>query len=353
METIQLENLINPEETLNREKETLFAIYQEDYHLQDNQELEKRWNNTIFILEGNPKDKYIFWKNRMSQLPPTKRNRIYLEWIDYEIIRKRSIQKAQNKFLKYLIETGKIYQNENKKEIWNLDWEAYQIRNSSEARKHKYQIECIKLGMDSITNWEELDEIIRTKKTIEQEAQREIIKKSIWGKRIQRKAKGISIQQLEEILFDQSTNATTCVVETEGGLKTICFIPWERQIEKVSLDRVFFHELRHVIETKNKRTGLTDFQNPKYDRMNEVRTEKNAIRDEKRILILFGRQPKKIQCLYELFFNTIENLEEYQEYLNIQAFRGKIDESFLEDLDWMERRIKKAEKEYRKKREAQ
>ena len=118
-----------------------------------------------------------------------------------------------------------------------------------------------------------------------------------------------------------------------------------KNMPHASIDRMVLHELRHVVETGDNRIGLDNLSNPRYRLLNEIRTQKNAVRDERRCPILFGRIDNDIQSYYDLFVRKLEELDVYQELFNEIAMTGD-EKSYREILENINNRLQEIEKEW-------
>ena len=153
---------------------------------------------------------------------------------------------------------------------------------------------------------------------------------------MQLKYRELSKEQLAEILFQTSFPAITCVLESKKKeLKTVCHIPLIRYIKTPSLDRMVLHELRHAEETEGSRSGLSIFPNKKLDLLNEVRTEKHAIKDEQKLPLIFAREKDIPQSVYDLLIPTLEEYGDIEDSLDAMAFTGDFDRNsfYLKDMN--------------------
>lgn len=325
---IKYENIVNSDKVLENLKPQLLSFYEESYGSEFKEELEKRWNETIFILEGTPEDT----KKLLSSIKDKKRKfQLLLEYIDYMRVKKRLESRMKDLFHKYYDEKIESIIGVSKEDLWNLD--LYAIEDEDEERIRTYQIQCMNLGISPLANELKLSLALYRKEELYLEMQDELIRSTRWGRRIQEKIGFIPVEQLSEIIFEEELAASTTVVSNFfGECTTICFIPLARLMNAPSLDRIVLHELRHVVETKGKRSGLTNFEYPELDPINEIRTEKNAIKDESRLPIIFARTSNKKQSVYELVIPTIEELDIYEDYWNKVAMTGKIEDSEYEGL---------------------
>ena len=102
-----------------------------------------------------------------------------------------------------------------------------------------------------------------------------------------------------------------------------------------SLDRMFLHENRHIIEAGIDHVGINTHLGNKYQMLNEIRTEKHAIEDSEyfknKVLWSNEEMPEHSYNGYEELFPYTHNFyEDNKDILDDIAINGKIDE--LEEL---------------------
>lgn len=307
-------HLFHPEEVLEAIKENLFHLYMKDYGKDKKKTIESRWDNTVFILDSNPVETRDFVLRNRQQISKSEFIKSEVEYLDY--VRKEKIlrEEIKKEFYAYLEQKYQIYSRE----------EQDALLNQKEGKEY---------------SWNVIRDIEYYRSYLEASLEEALIENTRWGKRLQNKYKDITIEQLREILFDHTFHASTNVLKDKNQkIRTICFIPLIKLWDTPSLDRIVLHELRHVVETEDKRSGLEEFENPEFSMLNEIRTENNAKRDEARLPILFHRKTKGIQSIYELILSKIEELESFEEVLNIAAFTGKID-SIREEIIPLSKRV--------------
>ena len=321
--TTVYERILHPEETLDEIKEELFSLYEQDYGKYSRKTMEQRWNNTFFIFDATPIElRELLLSNKIKNKKSVLRMEI--EYVDYRRVQKRVEESAKEEFKEYLTDRFHIFKQEDMDDLWN--------GKTKDPRWNDYMQESI----------------LNKKKELDFKSKKELVRRTIWGKRIKKKCKTLTDEQLAEILFNSTLTASTNVLLDKNiTYKTVCFIPLAKHINVPSLDRIVLHELRHVVETENNRSGLCFFEDFKYDRLNEVRTEKNAQRDEARLPIIFGRRKTGPQSLYEVYLNRLQGLDIYEELLNVVAFIGNID-SAREEIDSLNERIQEESKKIQK-----
>ena len=325
------ENLLNPREAIESVKEQLFHLYQQDYGKRMRGIIEERWNNTIFIFESTPKDNYQFVQEHKDKIQDKKFiKRTKAEYKDY--IKKDQLTDSiiRNEYKKYVEMRFHIFSEEQIDELWN--------KESKELDKEKYGCTVIESCM--VTK----RDLIKSKK-------KALMATTIWGKRMQKQYPTIDLEILVALLLDRFFPSATCkILDKDNQIVTVCFIPLISYRYLSSLDRMVLHELRHVVETDGVRIGLTIFPNKEFYMLNEIRTENNAIKDENRMPLIFGRNSNKLQSFYEELLERFSEIEPYEDLLNIVSFTGKINEerSLIESLD---QKLKEVEQNLKKQKQ--
>ena len=346
--TINIENIIKPYKAFNENKQNLISNLVIDYDTKLKDKISERINNAVFIFDSKPMDTKKFVADNLNKI---KDNRIILrseiEYRDY-IREEKKIQKQMEKlFANYIKEYVYIDSITNLEKLYNLDFEAYSFENNAllarqdtnerikkdiEKRRNEFKINCIEIPCELSFDPETIEKIIRHKRSIEIFKKVELINNTRWGKRIKRQIKNnfnfnITSLQLAYILFEKECASTDIIKDENGNNKTICYIPLIENINSSSLDRILFHELRHVSEMTDTTSGISTFYKRKYDTLNEIRTEKNAIIDENRLnKTIFSSNKRYTNSLYERLFKYTDNFFEDNKYiLDEIALRGDIE----------------------------
>jgi len=303
---IVYDNILNPKKALKSIKESLFKLYQEDYGEEAFDEIQKRWDTTVFIMETTPEETYYFVMDNKKQIKnQSLMVRAHLEYVDFRE-QKRKIEKTlQEELRDYIQGRYNIYSDQFIQDLWS----GKKDKNDASIKKE------IEFKTSKI-----IRELYDARNIF-------LINNTLWGRRLLRKYKTLKPEQLAEIIFQEVFPAITCVVENkQKTTQTICFVPLIRHIKLPSLDRMFLHEARHVIETDGIRSGFVVFPDMTYNGINEVRTERNAIRDEKRTKTLFARQLAMRQSVYEEYIPKFNEFDGSMEYMNWVAFYGNLEE---------------------------
>ena len=351
---INYNNLLNPYNTIEELKNRIKYLYLDSYGDTHKDLIEKRLDNTIFIFESDPKITKKFISENMDKI---KDNRLLIkteiEYLDY-IKEEKKIEKNINQvfanYIKSIIYTDSYTDIEK---VFNIDFDSYNIENNILLdktdtpdyikekiikRRNEYKIQCLEAGIQPITDIETIEKISRYKNSLELYKKIELIKNTIWGKKIKKRILNnsnfnISELDLANILYDKENSATTCVVKDDNDYKTICYIPLYKNIYKSSLDKILLHELRHVIETNENGSGISRYLKNKYNLLNEIRTEINAKDDfnKTRENIIFSKNEEELPSIYEVLIpNTNDFFEENKKVLNILAITNNVEK--LEEL---------------------
>ena len=81
-------------------------------------------------------------------------------------------------------------------------------------------------------------------------------------------------------MYDTKCCASVCQIpSSDGKFVRICYFPIMKNYGVGSVDKIFFHENRHVAESGINISGFSPACNGDYMLINELRTQENAIRD--------------------------------------------------------------------------
>ena len=348
-----LENIIKPYKVFEENKQRLIQNIELDYDKNDKRLVGERINNAIYILDSNPIDTKEYISNNANSI---KDNRLLLrteiEYLDYIIEEKRINKNVSNLFANYIKEYALIDSLTDNELLFNLDFEAFSLENNALLdkvdvnqsikediinRRKEFKIKCFEAGTEITINFDNIEKIIRHKKALELYKKIELIKSTRWGRRIKKQIKkmynyNIPNINLAHILLDNSVSANTSIIKDENNeLKTVCYVPLISNINNSSLDRILMHELRHVSEINEKSVGISTFFKKKYDTLNEIRTEKNAIYDLSRMNKTLYSTKNNNNSLYERLFRYTNNFFDDNKFiLDKLSINGDIDK--LEEL---------------------
>ena len=347
-EEINYYNINNPHKALERIINNLVSIYISDYGNEYEEIIKEKINNTIFIFDSNPIETKNFIGKNLDKIKDNRKLlKTEIEYLDYIKEKKKIEKEIKTVFLNYIKKYTYIDINIDKDKVYNLDFDSYSLENNIKLerdntqleekekilkRRKEYKLDYLEISMRPLTDWQQIEKIIKYKNSLELYKKIELIKRTKWGHRIKREIlrnnkTELSDLQLANILFDDDNNATTSIIiDNDNNKKTICYMPLIHNVEKSSLDKILLHELRHVIETNDESIGISRISNQQYDTLNEIRTDKNALKDKLRLNNQTIFSDKKSNSLYEaLFAYTGDFFEEHKNVLDYIAISGKIE----------------------------
>lgn len=343
------DHLLHPQETLEEIKDQLFDIYREDYHQEDNSVLNERWNNTIFIFDVHPTTLRDYIKNRAEEKIPLKEYlKVAAEELDFKRQRRRLLKETKLEFADGLKKFFKVPECVSPEVLWSLDYEAFEFGAQKMDRQRNFLMECMRHEIHDLKDSLEIEDILKRKRILERKMDRRMIEETKWGRRLLEEHPELTSENLSDILFDKYAHSSTSVVRCKDGeTRTVCYVPLIRYYYLPSLDRMVFHELRHVVETTPKKSGLEVFGDCKYKTLNEIRTEQNAKKDEEKLPVIFKRNKQAIQSDYEILLPVMTSIEDQVELMNLVAFHedpSQIEETFGYKLNELLQRIHDDEK---------
>ena len=293
-------------------------------------------DNTIYLFEANPLENMKFLEeNGEDVFPNIKKIRTYLKEYKNFIKIKNALE---NKYFEdyYLILSNAFsyYSKLGIEDFINIDLDSYSSTNlmllkdeyTSDSikkdilkRQQEYMRVCRVYGIEPITNSVFIDSIISKRAELIRKKNALLISKTRWGRRIKSivnhntKFK-VSDDDIAEIIFNGENCAMTSTFTNKNGDIRLCYVPLARIYKLKGLDRVFFHENRHVVECSSTNSGIDTYDDDKYSMLNEIRTEKNAIRDSDflKSIPLFSNCafPSKCDCTYSTAFPYTMNFFE-------------------------------------------
>ena len=349
-----IDNILYPEEALDDYKRKLLEVYIEDYGEEYKDVIKERMDNTLYLFDSNPKDTLRFILNNDSI-----RDLDYVEQAENSYFNyKKALKKINKKLnrdyygkLAYYFNINPIFIRED---IMNLDYSSYNLSNMSKLaddnidekikeeiikRQEDYIDACHKAKVEPLIDTVRINSLERIKDLNEVKRMRYLVKHTIWGSEMVRKFKSydreITLEEMVEILLQKEVGAANFKLDDNYKARTsIVYYPIMKNAHLKCLDRMFFHENRHVIEAGKDNVGINLHHGNKYQLINEIRTEKHAIEDaqelKKSILWSNDELPSYAYNGYEkLFPYTYSFFEDNKEILDDVAMYGDVD--FLED----------------------
>ena len=352
--SIEIESIIHANLALLDYREKLYSLYVESYGEEYSSIIRDRMKNTLYLFDSNPIDTMNFLIN--NSITDSKVFSFYeREYFDY-VYWKNKIDKKYQKRYYQLLSRYFHYRTSDWESLLSLEYSSYNFENiailhqldsSEEAknsilkRQRKYLEDCKALGITPITDSVSIHMIEENKRAFDQKKNIELLQRTKWGKRMIeriRKYYKLSIPEIHSILNCNSVAATNHIYHDNISL-SILYFPIIKNIPNGCLDRIFFHENRHVIESSVNHCGLHYYSFKNLSLMNELHTEDNAIHDSLRCYNdpLWSRDSLTNGCtnVYERLLGCTDDFfEENRDFFNQCAICGDyhlLEEKFTGD----------------------
>lgn len=345
----EVECFLYPDEVLKEKKELLIERYLEDYGEEYQSMIENRMNHTLYLFDSNPIITMNMMRDFEGEIDSKEFNRIYLEYLDYKKIFDHIHKRINKKYSRMLSSYFSVSSFFTREDLLSLDIESYSlkilsfIRKSEEGsrkrdelihRQEEYLKKCKEIGVTPLTNPISIQFLLDEKKRLEEYEYIFILKNTKWGKRIVRKIKSyypkIRISEIVKIMRDDAVALTSYLLDTNGSAKArVLYYPLLQDFSIQSLDRIFYHENRHVIESNRVSSGLHLHVGDTYQYLNEVRTEENALLDLDYFNDDFMWSSEPLMDGYhntyhELYYYVKDFFDENRDILNDLAIRGDL-----------------------------
>lgn len=337
---VKYENILNPEEAWNEFKRYLIELYAEDYGEEYKELITKRIDSTYYLFDSNPIDTYNFYKNNKISYGFKRMCRIEREYHNYLAVKDRIDKRLTARYKDILC--GFYNTVSLPDDFLTVDYEAFSFdsmrklysattsednKNSILRRQKKYLDFCMLYGVRPITDIDTIDKMIKVKNELEYEEFKFLLDESIWGKRLKkdifdRTGVHVDTKLLGSVMYDTKCCASVCQIpSSDGKFVRICYFPIMKNYGVGSVDKIFFHENRHVAESGLNISGFSPACNGDYMLINELRTQENAIRDayEFRRVPLFsnyGDSPNFVNIYERLFEYSGPFIKNYLGLLN-------------------------------------
>lgn len=343
--SVNVTSIINPDLVMPIIKNLLLAHYIEEYPAEYKSIIAQRLDDVVFIFDSNPKDNLLFISSNIGNINDLDFiRRTNLEFKNYESIENKINKKLESMLRTYITNHFERSISGNGK-VLDLDFESYSAgsidilnsdddskRNELLSRQHKYKVDSYFLGIEPITKYEQIDDIICYKRALLKYKNQQLVSKTKWGKRIKQELREKycftpNDEDLVELLFDDDSATTAILKDNSGESRCVVHIPLVRNSKFGNLDRILYHELRHVIESTDHSSGLYDFKSNRYNSINEVRTEMHALEDEQYLMdfLFFGRGYDNVSLYESLIPLHKEFFDNNKELFDMVAIDGKID----------------------------
>lgn len=349
------DNILNPNEALREYLKNLMPLYIDDYGKKNLGMINSRIKKTIYIFDSLPTVEldYLLKHESIAGIYKEKTERIFREAEDFLNKEKLITEKFDLKFYNILASYFGI-ENRYIDELFMLDIDSYsqenqivlgieevdeEVKEEIRKRQEKYRHDCCKLNVKCLTDARIIEKIFEARANYDYLINLYLVKHTKWAKRLKRRIEvesgmSISFECLTELLFSSSTAFCSIVDVCKGEQLRICYFPIIENTTVGNLDGLFFHENRHAIEMGDGYSGLNDFSNKRYCTINEIRTEKNAIRDKRALSnnVLFSNEgyTEGSWNVYEAIFpysggffdKYLDELNRLAVENNIKAFEG-------------------------------
>lgn len=337
---VKYENILNPEEAWNEFKRYLIELYAEDYGEEYKELIKKRIDSTYYLFDSNPIDTYNFYKNNKISYGFKRMCRIEREYHNYLAVKDRIDKRLTARYKDilssfyntvslpddFLIVDYESFSFENMRKLHSATT-SEDNKNSILRRQKKYLDFCMLYGVRPITDIDTIDKMTKVKKELEYEEFKFLLDESIWGKRLKkdifdRTGVHVDTKLLGSVMYDTKCCASVCQIpSSDGKFVRICYFPIMKNYGVGSVDKIFFHENRHVAESGLNISGFSPACNGDYMLINELRTQENAIRDayEFRRVPLFsnyGDSPNFVNIYERLFEYSGPFIKNYLGLLN-------------------------------------
>ena len=350
-----IDNILNPEESFKSYQDILIDKYLEDYGEEFEKIIRSRIDRTLYLFDSNPIDTLKFLLDNEDKIHD---NNYFAEveknYYNYQKLKRRITQKLEKDYYGRLSHFFNISSYPIREDILKLDYQSYNLENTALLkndsvnddiknkiirRQNKYLEACKEAHVEPLTNPVYINILEKDKEIIEKQKMKYLLSHSTWGKRIIRKFrehdKRIDIDDIVNIMLQKEVGAANFRLDNNFKATTsIVYYPIMKNTRLKSLDRMFFHENRHVVEAGRDSVGLNTHLGNKYQLINEIRTEKHAIEDanelKKKVLWSNDQMPENSYNAYEqLFPYTFTFYEDNRSLLDDIAISGDI--GFLED----------------------
>jgi len=356
-----IEGIIYPRQMIREVIKKVLPLYAKDYGMEYVNMILNRLYETIYIFDSNPIDTWDFVSKHEKEIEDKILvYRAEQEYKNYKNVENK-IDSSNERILFRVLK--KFFEEKPNKNypLMDIDFNSYSIssieklKNGTEDEKNKirerqaiYKQQCRLAGISSITIPDLATELDNVQQFLKEKKKYYLIKNTKWASRIKKEINdiyhfNISDEALKDSLFDNSLASTT-IEDDKNNFRTIMMFPLMSNYGKTNLDHVLFHELRHVVETGNRSCGFYKLKNGKYQMINEIHTEKNALLDLERLseYTFFGKSRRNNKSYYERFFPYLENIfEDYKMSFDIFSFINRPDllerlfgERFLNQLEY-------------------
>ncbi len=359
-----IKNILNCEEVLENNLPLLEKMYIEDYGKKYKYLIHKRLQDTIYIINSLPDVEYAFIK-KYAQNSEILNNEYFIKYCeDYIKLKDEMIDKCNNAIFELICN----YLNINKKDYYKylkdiitLPFSSYSsfskmqgidninitVSNDIKKIQNDYLTKCSNIGIPSLTNPKKIDDLLKKIDIIKNRYNNKLLLKSNFMDNMQYSIYSmINTTVRKEELYQFLTYPAACASFLNGDTPIrIVRIPLiEIQNKNLNIDSLLLHEVRHAVEADLLNIGLDSKAKNNcyaYTMLNELRTEKHAKEDLKRIDTIFGRT-NKFSYYYGYTFIIDEFIDKYRHFIDDCSINNNINilETFfkkeqLQELEYL------------------
>ena len=360
--SVKLDAILRPDEAFLDYIPNLFSLYSHDYGLEQITKMADRIYDTMYLFDSDPISTYEFCaKLKRFDIPEY----VEEEYFDYIKVARKNHKHIYSGYYSMLISFFKP-KKLPMSELEKLDYSSFSTKNVSMLnnpqvsksekskilkRQKTYLKMCGSLGVKPLTDSAYISILESNRRNAEREEKRYLLQNTKWGKRITRKLSNwyseISVDNIINILSLDSSGATGRLVSSGGARYSFVYLPVIERLKYQALDNIIFHELRHVVELGDLSIGISTNIGNHYELINEIRTEKNALRDlealKGKVLWSDETLPSRYINEYEYLYSQLDLesfFDDYCEVLNrfainnaISSFEAYFGKDSLEEFD--------------------
>lgn len=326
---IKYDNIFHPDEAFQLYKNNLINLYVDSYGVNNENIIKDRINSTIYLFESNPIDKMKYANDHINEISSKMYDNITEEYLDYCLVKEYITKIIYDKYYDEFATIFKASHLIREEDLFNCDFSSFSSINQNKLKDKKIPIEfkkyilerrqkylnfCSSNNLYPVIDNHIVDYMSDLLYEMNYSINKYIFLNSKWGKKIKQSILASSVVSISnknfvKMLFESDNAATYCFFD-RGYYNVVCHFPVIELTKVNALDRIFFHECRHVVEFDNGICGIDEL-NSKYVISNEINTEKNAIMDTKKMYE------------YPLFSNDIMNSGISSSYEKLFPFAGE------------------------------
>lgn len=349
MSSIEIDRIIHAYDVIECEKKELTNMYVEDYGEEYRHLVNNRLENAIYLFDSTPDISYDFFKKYESSYNETEEfEQLEKDANEYRKILNNMINNCNDMYFKRLCDyfgCSKVEYQSKKEEMLRLPIELFSTSvkslehdyleiftydNSYSQAKEAYFALCDQLGLSSLDDSYKIDELLKWKAEIFEIYIRNALKDTAWFQKKQQEISKKMGQNLTARELYSLYNGGPVMRNVYTSNNNIVYLPLAKYFDVVNLDAIFLHENRHLVECGgDKGIGISLLPDEKYRVLNEIRTEKCALKDAKsRKNFLFTPHDKEFKACSaysDIFPVTVNLFENNSSLFNKCAIRNDIE----------------------------